>query len=478
MSLTKATYSMILGAPVNVKDFGAKGDGTTDDTAAIQAAISSVSSGILYFPVGSYKTTAKLTTTYGQNIKLQGSLVYGGVSINAYHTDHIFQYNYTVAIDGITFNRATAYVAGAISAQSYAIYSNDTGGAIAGAAYTYLSNCVAFGGYGGILMWGTDQMAVNCTANGNVIGFSLMGADHTLNDCTTEQNTQCGVYISGNGHRLYSHYADDNCSGAVAHNGAITINGSMNTIVGTHFNDNNAAAHYYFASNAAGSASQNTILGGEFYNTSPRVTLYAATGGYTVIQNKVDIQREVVVTVDATGTPTNCYQNYFNDLSSYATGTTYGSVGWNNLYSQGPLLESFSYIPSVNASASYEAFSGQLMPNGAQYFAFGAPIGSLSGAKIRILGVYLYANNVGTSQTVNASLIIRDVQNNNNLATLLTLTGNSQYGVSNSANSYSAGLADITTPQWNIYLLNNNATTISNVGIRIVYCYLSTGSYI
>lgn len=39
MSLTKATYSMIDGAPVNVLDFGAVCDGTTDDTAAVQEAI-------------------------------------------------------------------------------------------------------------------------------------------------------------------------------------------------------------------------------------------------------------------------------------------------------------------------------------------------------------------------------------------------------------------------------------------------------
>lgn len=38
MALTKATYSMIEDAPLNVKDFGAVGDGVADDTAAVLAA--------------------------------------------------------------------------------------------------------------------------------------------------------------------------------------------------------------------------------------------------------------------------------------------------------------------------------------------------------------------------------------------------------------------------------------------------------
>lgn len=52
---------------VSVKDFGAKGDGTTDDTAAIQAAITAVevNGGSVYFPPGKYKTTSTLTISNG-----------------------------------------------------------------------------------------------------------------------------------------------------------------------------------------------------------------------------------------------------------------------------------------------------------------------------------------------------------------------------------------------------------------------------
>lgn len=65
MSLTKASYSMIAGAPANVKDFGAVGNGATNDHAAFAAAIASVASTgqSIYVPAGTYIIGSALTST-------------------------------------------------------------------------------------------------------------------------------------------------------------------------------------------------------------------------------------------------------------------------------------------------------------------------------------------------------------------------------------------------------------------------------
>lgn len=70
MSLTKASYSMVNGAPVNVLDYGAKGDGVNDDAPAFQAAYDALianGGGTLYVPPTSagYKLNSSLNFTNG-----------------------------------------------------------------------------------------------------------------------------------------------------------------------------------------------------------------------------------------------------------------------------------------------------------------------------------------------------------------------------------------------------------------------------
>lgn len=61
MSLTKVSYSMIDGAPVNIIDYGADASGNTDSTAAIQAAINTGRP--VYIPAGTFRVNSALTTS-------------------------------------------------------------------------------------------------------------------------------------------------------------------------------------------------------------------------------------------------------------------------------------------------------------------------------------------------------------------------------------------------------------------------------
>ena len=73
MSLTKVSYSMITGSPVNVLDYGADPSGVADSRAAIQAAIDYAGSihGTVIIPTGIYKTT---DTLY---IDQKNTIIYG-----------------------------------------------------------------------------------------------------------------------------------------------------------------------------------------------------------------------------------------------------------------------------------------------------------------------------------------------------------------------------------------------------------------
>ena len=78
MALTKVTNSMISGAVVNVLDFGADPTGASNSTAAIQAAIDSVTNGTVYFPNGTYSINT--TLEIDANTKISLNLVGNGLA--------------------------------------------------------------------------------------------------------------------------------------------------------------------------------------------------------------------------------------------------------------------------------------------------------------------------------------------------------------------------------------------------------------
>lgn len=109
---------------VDVRAYGAAGNGSTDDTAFIQAAINSLNSGgTVFFPQGTYKITATLILT--NNLKLQGasrnaSTIKGNLTtalISAPNTAYSLLTagrTLTVRISDLTFDNTSSANAGSI----------------------------------------------------------------------------------------------------------------------------------------------------------------------------------------------------------------------------------------------------------------------------------------------------------------------------------------------------------------------------
>lgn len=205
MSLTKATYSMIQGAQVNVLDFGAVADwsgGTgTDNLAAFNAAIAYASAlsykPSVYIPAGAYKLSGTLTLPVG--VTLIGDEIpkaYGPVTLNV--SVLVFDFvgvginTYVTPGDG---SGGSAY----IQVKNLGINGNSKctvgydGGFVQGLENVNITGCTT----AGARLNGQTTTFTNCSFNGNYDGVLIQdGTDFTFTTCNFRQNTRNGLRAS------------------------------------------------------------------------------------------------------------------------------------------------------------------------------------------------------------------------------------------------------------------------------------------
>lgn len=187
------TVQAKLRESVSVKDFGAVGDGVTDDTAAIQEALSSGSKRVIAPAGGTYRITSTptidadsveldfnhSTLLLDDATGLQSHLIIGNGAIR----------RNGIRIRNVTFNRSQAATAG------YAIDSNLIGVA-------EISGCRIFGDnkiyrgiriYRGIIVNIFDNYIDNCIDRGLYLEGTGLGADRTVDVSIRENRIEGGV---------------------------------------------------------------------------------------------------------------------------------------------------------------------------------------------------------------------------------------------------------------------------------------------
>lgn len=113
MSLTKVSYSMIAGAPANILDFGAIGDGITDSSTAILNALQSGAQ-FVYVPPGTYAMTSHISATLTTDVTFygHGKIIYTGATDNTSSLIIVETGNNSFTVDGLSFDGDNKITAG------------------------------------------------------------------------------------------------------------------------------------------------------------------------------------------------------------------------------------------------------------------------------------------------------------------------------------------------------------------------------
>jgi parallel beta-helix repeat protein len=246
MSLTKATYSLINGAPINVLDYGADPTGVTDSTATIQAAVTAASNNSsVYFPTGTY-----LIGAAGINVASKTGVTLFGesavIKITAVSTLTIP----SLGACSIRFNSCTRS-----GVRGLTINGNSTASAAVGfsaGTECFVIDCTIFASgntgqiissNGGVRNRFTDNLIYsgNGTARGLWLGNVTVGnmeTDVDIINNTVRNHSASGIVICSVGGRCIGNHAQTNDGAGIIFPGADGLSTKNLTVTGNYCIDN------------------------------------------------------------------------------------------------------------------------------------------------------------------------------------------------------------------------------------------------
>ena len=164
MTLTKSRNRMTAGASVNVLDYGAVGNGVTDDTAAFNAAWSASNPKAVLVPVLSYKITGTVTGTFFSfgAVTVVGGTVTTITNTTSADTDTVYTHpNHTGEVTS-TADGATVIAANIVDEANLKVSNAPTNG------YFLSAQSANTGG----LTWAVPTGLTAVTINKTVSGYS------------------------------------------------------------------------------------------------------------------------------------------------------------------------------------------------------------------------------------------------------------------------------------------------------------------
>lgn len=352
------------------QDYGAAGNGTSDDTTAVQAAITAVGAaggGVCYFPAGTYKLTSALSVPNlvsligagpGASVLSQTSTTANAITYNPTTLAYVSVQNLTLQGPGsgsgvgllLEANSGTASVT-SCSVQDLTISGFGSHGLeiVSGVGCSVSTvNVASVGGHGIYVSGGTGLSLSGCYVNGSTStqqGFNLTGASHA-------SLTGCRAYKTGGGFLI-----SGGSTNAVVGCGADTITAQAGQD-GTGFKITSGVSHSLTTCYSTGG---NAVA---FWATGSTVAALiegvqeTAPGGSATASIKVDTGSTATVIDYSVVTATSFAANTAtvlsgNTLSVPTTGTsTLGAVSATNVTASGTLgVTGTSTLGTVNAGA-------------------------------------------------------------------------------------------------------------------------------